>query len=618
MRSPYDMKKKHDTKNPSGDFMQSHVNDYLSKLTDGVGVTKFDIFKDIPYGSEKHAAIAERYIENLAPLIRRFVDTNEEEPSEPYVHANVISKIRTRMDKTYHAGEPFKALDNDEDIYKCVDEVCKMVEDNPNIQKYTDTAVVKRGSIMGYPAYTKDMEEKLSWLQYAAYFIRNGFKNDDKVRFDAVFTTFFRRQWKSVSNKKIQVDGKMIEVDRKLSDGWLLARNRQVFGGDPVNVAKSLAAQSCQHAVYEVFGDFIDISTSGEWYEVQDGYALALDLPQMDRLFSHKIFRRIAECMEKLTGLKGWADYICSAVAIYKDADGKIRITIDLANPSGQATVTLTNFMLGLGINLYILRKVWPDFRYQQYTKHIKKLKNKGDDTLLSFYTGQDRSRYSDVLSSMDKEGAAIVFKKEIPPAMLGYLAYTPEKGKFYMDYNYTNIAAGLCQKEKQNTDYFYISWLAKKQILNRNSVGKEIMSIFNQSFKQVIGVSYDDYVTMNMTQEERRMLNGINENDINITNLLVMIKPEMALYKFKLSDISKEVLDEYYISFTGDEVYDLLHGSKGDIDIDETTSISMLRMPTVDELVNNYNRNVSKQYTDDRRQSQYVDDIYNDDATIN
>lgn len=576
-----------------GNFLADNVLMYMAKLTDGIQTNKFDIYKDIEYGSEKHVNIAERFIQYLDPIIMKSSTIDENAPVGPYVNPKVVTKIRTRMDKTYHTKDPFEPMDNVQAIYDRVDRLCTLVESDPDVQKYMDTAVVKRDSIMGYPAYTKDIHEKLSWIQYAAYFIRNGFKSDGKVSFRSVFTVYYRRQWKSVSDKKVNVGGTLKEINRVMKDGWLLARNRQVFGGDAVNVCMSLAAQSCQHVVYKVFDKFINISTNSDFYKLRKGYPLALDLPQMDSLFSKEIIYRIAKMMEVVTGLKGWADYLVSAVAIYKDEDGTIKLTKNLANPSGQATVTITNFLMGLAINEFLLDQLWPGFLLENSEEYIEELLNKGDDTLIGFRTADDRQEYEDMLVGLANSGFALGFVKETPPAMLGYLAYTPTSGQYYMDYNYTNIAASLCQKEKQNTDYFYISWLAKKQILDRNDVGKQIKQCFNMAFEDITGMTYDVYAESNMSDEERKILSNISEKDVDMVNLLVTLKPEMALYKFKLSEISDEVLDMYYLSFTGEEVEELLRGSEP-MNIDQETSNSIMSMPDIEDLVEMYNNRVA------------------------
>lgn len=585
------------TYNPSGQSssITNHALKYLSRLTDGLKTKKFFIYPKVEYGSEKHAMIAEAYIKKLLPLIDKYKHVDPKQPSQPFVGGGVVQKIRTRMDKTYHTREPFSPIEQDDHLLTIIDELCTMVEKNPNIQQYKDQAVVKRNSIMGYPAYTRDMKEKLAWLQYAAAFVRDGYK-DAHVKFQPVFTSYYRRQWKSTSNKMVQIDGELHKVDRSLSDGWIMARNRMVFGGDPPNVVTSLAAQSCQHAVYETFADWIDIRIDDSWFKIEDGEVCCSDLPQMERFFFKAALRRIAIMVEKLTGLKGWADYLTSSVCVYKDEDGKLKISVNIANPSGQATVTITNFIMGLAMNILILRGVWPDFGYNNYKDYIKSLKNKGDDTRIVFYNSYDQQQYRKVLNGDVKLGVKVTFEEEFPPAMLGFIAYVPERGKFYMDYNYTNIAAGLCQKEKQNTEYFYISWLAKKQILMRNQTGKEIYDAFNSAFSEVMGTTYDVYVNQMMTKEERSIISGVDENNLDMTNLLVMTKPEMALYKYKLADINKDVLDLYYISFTGDEVKALVNG-KGvdDLDLDYRTVRELRQMPSLQDMVDICNSNHDK-----------------------
>ena len=574
-----------ETRNP----ILKSIYKYLGKLTDGLSVIKFDIYPNVKYGSEKHIQICERMITKLKPIISKDVD--EAHPKQPYVSESVIQKIRTRMDKTYHAGRPFKSSDIGMVAMKELDELCKVVESSENIAKYKDTAVVKRESIIGFPAYTKNMEEKWAWIRLAAIFVSQGFKRCKLVKFRAVFTVYFRRQWKSISNKNIQTDEGLKEIDRKLEDNWIMARNRQVFGGDPVNVVVSLALQSCQHVVYDTFKEIINISTSNEWFNMNEGHVICLDIKQFDSCFNASMFDRIMECVEKIVDLPGWTDYMKDRVAIYKDENGKIHVTSDTSNPSGQAAVTITNFLMGLSLNTYILRRIWPDFNLLNYKEHVKRIINKGDDTLIAFNSEEDLQKYENELAKMAEEGLTL-FAKETPPAMLGFLAYQPSKGKYYMDYNYTNMAAGLCQKEKQDTEYFYISWMAKQEILNRHAIGKKILKAFEETFYEIMGISYSDHVLLHMSQTEKDVLEGKDISQLKVQDLLVMIKPEMALYKFKLSEINRAVLDIYYLSLSGEEVYDLIHGDRSDYnkDIDDESIKMINEIPDIEEIVNNYN----------------------------
>lgn len=586
----------------------SSILKYLGKLTDGLGVTNFYIYPGVEYGSEKHIQICERMISKIEPLIDDNVD--EAHPRQPYIARSVVQKIRTRMDRTYHAGRPFKPSDVGDIAFKELEEVCGLIESSGHLAEYKDTAVVKRESILGFPAYTKSMEEKWAWIRLAAIFVSQGFLKCRLVKFRAIFTVFFRRQWKSVSNKNIQTEAGLVEVDRSLSDNWIMARNRQVFGGDPVNVVVSLALQSCQHVVYDTYKEIIDISTSEDWFNMHKGYVICLDIKQFDSCFNEKMFNRIMQCVEKIVDLPGWVDYMADRRAIYKDENGKIHVTSDTSNPSGQAAVTITNFMMGLALNLYILRRIWPDFNLVDHKRFIERIINKGDDTLIAFKTQDDLDKYLSVLKQLSDDGITL-FAQEVPPAMLGFLAYQPSTGEYYMDYNYTNMAAGLCQKEKQDTEYFYISWMAKQEILNRNSLGKKILKAFEETFYEIMGMSYTDHVILHMSDKEKAVLDGRDISSLKVQDLLVMIKPEMALYKYKLSEISKDVLDVYYLSLSGEEVYDLIHGDRSDYnaDIDDKSIAFINDLPDLEVIVDMYNKKGK-----DKSKSREVNDEDNSD----
>lgn len=537
----------------------------LSRTSDGSDFKSFIWFCDIDYGSEKHLDIVKKVISRIRSLnlVKDEEDILDEFGSykEFALTNKVFDKLLTDMRKTYPAGKPFPQKEMPEDITLSIENVCDYTVEMAKKEgglRASEHSLLKRDSSLGFPFFANTLQEKMPIINLAFDQIQNGYQGPFKTN---IYMEFHRRQWKSTGNKLVaKEDGLLHEVDRLMENGRLMARNRITAGASPVQAATSMLIQRKDKHYDELLGSQKKrCSINPNFMRWRDGGNINLDVRNFDSEWSDRIKRSVDRSHESCFDLPGYAKWSESEMWIYRTEDGKVGTSRDVAMASGKCTVSNSNQANGAGRHFNNFKKLNAVNNLTDFFSHNINgfdLLFKGDDSSISSTNLNKLREYKEMISSDPS------YKIENPGAFLGFITYNPTGSRWRFEYNVENVFVGLLQKERDNTTMFYLSYISKKEILERTDLGKKLLGIYEDCFSEVIGSKPMDYAKSLASEAEIAASLGLYVSDNNFANIMVKLNPNYMRYKYSIGEVDESIIKEYFLSTSPDDLDVLLKDS--------------------------------------------------------
>lgn len=537
----------------------------LSRTSDGSDFKSFIWFCDIDYGSEKHLDIIRKVISRIKNLnlVKDEEDILDEFGSykEFALTTKVFDKLLTDMRKTYAAGKPFPQKEMPEDITLSIENVCdytvEMAKKAGGLRA-SEHSLLKRDSSLGFPFFANTLQEKMPIINLAFDQIQNSYEGPFKAN---IYMEFHRRQWKSTGNKLVaKEDGLLHEVERMMDNGRLMARNRITAGASPVQAATSMLIQRKDKHYDELLGSQKKrCSINSDFMKWHDGGNINLDVRNFDSEWSDRIKRSVDRSHEYCFDLPGYSKWSESEMWIYRTEDGKVSTSRDVAMASGKCTVSDSNQANGAGRHFNNFKKLNAVNNLTDFFAHRINGFNllfKGDDSSISSTNLNKLREYKEMISSDPS------YKIENPGAFLGFITYNPTGSRWRFEYNVENVFVGLMQKERDNTTMFYLSYISKKEILERTDLGKKLLAIYEDCFNEVVGSKPLDYAKSLASEAEIAASLGLYISDNNFANIMVKLNPNYMRYKYSIGEVDENIIKEYFLSTSPDDLDVLLKDS--------------------------------------------------------
>lgn len=362
--------------------------------------------------------------------------------------------------------------------------------------------------------------------------------------------------------------GKLVKVDRTTPfDGFYAMRSRLVYGSSATfNYGLSYFGTGWRYYYFSKFpilfkhnmltlGDkignrvnLISIDFANFDQNVDQSYTDALF--DSATHFDPSLIRYIKRCLGLPMIVKN--DYLGGKGIYIKHHDVPNGVNV-YGNPSGLTFVSDIAKLVGASVALTML-SICFDLDFDSLDRVITGehplylILNGGDDNLFCFKNKSDQSKFAKFVQEKSKDSG---FKIEIEktPIFLGHdLIQSGSKIKAVQDVR--NLAMKLQLSEQtigRGKPFYKLGFWLRQELLKDHPFYNEFYKLYEDMIKRATGVGFQQIFNVDKTP--------INTQFTNLADVYFLENPEYIYYRLDPDEVSKELLDNNFLSISIDKV---------------------------------------------------------------